>query len=310
MVNTRPTSQSVPWHTYAVLAVGLVAVSLSAVFIRFAQADGFPSLLIAAARLVLSTLVITPIVLYRYRPHLRQLSRTDFLLVSVSGLFLALHFILWISSLENTSVLISVVLVTTTPLWSALFEALFLSQRLTRMMLIGLFITLCGGMLISLPTEGETLFTGANPLLGSLMALGGAVAVAVYLVIGRKVRAKLPLMPYIWLVYGIAALVALAALAVTQTPITGYPAPGYVWLVAIALVPQLIGHSSFNYALEYLSATFVGLISQIEPVASALFAYILFRETPTLLQIAGSLVILSGVITASRNPPSSTESNL
>ena len=127
----------------------------------------------------------------------------------------------------------------------------------------------------------------------------GAICVAIYLVIGRKLRGQHSLMPYIWLVYGCGALILLAAVILTGIPITGYSPQGYLWLVALALIPQLVGHSSFNYALKYLPATLVGIISQLEPVLSALAAVIIFNEIPGTLQILGSVAILVGVIIAS-----------
>jgi drug/metabolite transporter (DMT)-like permease len=287
-----------PWQTYAILAGGVAAVSMSAVFIRLAQDDGLSSLLIAAARLAIATLILTPFTLRRYRPHMRQLTRRDWVLISISGLFLALHFILWITSLEMTSVLISVVLVSTSPLWSAVLEFLFLRARLVRVVMIGLALAIAGGIIIGLPAGTSSLGLGSNPFLGSLFALGGAITVAVYLVIGRSVRPKLPLLPYIWLVYGIAALFAVLVVFITRTPVTGYPAQGYLWLLAVALFPQLIGHSTFNYALKHLSATYVGVASQLEPVSSALLAFIVFREIPASHQLVGSGVLLIGVILA------------
>lgn len=293
------TLKTASWHTYAILAGGVLAVSLSAIFIRLAQAESVPSLLIAAARLGLAALILTPLTLRRHLPDIQRLTRADLLLISVAGLFLALHFILWITSLEYTTVLVSVVLVTTTPLWSAILEAVFLRARLSQKTLAGLLIAICGGVIISLGGGDEVIQLGSDPLLGGLLALSAAVAVAAYLVIGRKIRAKLPLFPYTWLVYGSAALFACAIVALTSTPITGYSAQGYLWMVVVAIFPQLIGHTTFNYALEYLSATYVGIATQTEPIGSAIMAFIVFQERPEEAQILGSFVILAGVILAS-----------
>lgn len=293
------THKTPTWQTYAVLAGGVLSVSMAAILIRLAQAEALPSLLIAAARLVIATLILTPLVLRRHLPQIRSLRPRDMTLIGVSGLFLALHFILWITSLEYTTVLVSVVLVTTSPLWSALLEALFLRSRITRLVLLGLLLAIAGGVIISLPPAGETMQFGSQPVLGSLMAAGGALAVAVYLVIGRSVRSRLPLLPYIWLVYGAAAVVASLALLLTGTPVTGYSLQGYGWMVAVGLIPQLLGHSAFNYALEYLSATYVGIATQLEPVGSAIMAFFVFDEIPYLTQFIGSSIILLGVIVAS-----------
>lgn len=291
-------SVNTPLRAYLVLTLGLTAVSLAAALIRLAQAEGIPSLVVAASRLFLAALILTPLALPRYYNHLRGLRRRDLALIGVSGVFLGLHFILWITSLEHTTVLVSVVLVTTSPLWSAGLEAVFLRARASRLVLGGVLLAVSGAVTISLPAQGTPAELGSNPLLGSALALAGALAVSIYLVIGRSVRSRLPLLPYIWLVYSVGALTALAAIAITTTFVTGYSPAGYAFLLAIALIPQLIGHSAFNYALEYLSATYIGIATQLEPVLSAVIAFFLFQETPRVVQIFGSAIVMAGVILA------------
>jgi drug/metabolite transporter (DMT)-like permease len=187
--------------------------------------------------------------------------------------------------------------VTTGPLWAALLEFVFLKARLNRLVLGGLALAIVGGVIISL-SSGDDLTTGSNPLLGSLLAVGGAIAFAVYLVIGRSVRPKLPLIPYIWVVYGFAALFALLIVLLSGAQVAGFSPQGYLLLLSVALFPQLIGHSSFLYALKHLSATYVGVASQLEPVSSAILALIVFQETPTEAQIGGSVIMIAGVILA------------
>lgn len=139
-----------PTQVYAVVFTGVAAASLAAIFIRFALNDGTPSAFIAAGRLTLSALILTPFALRRHRAEIARLSAGDLLLAAASGLLLAIHFATWIASLEYTSVLISVVLVGTSPLWSALFEVVFLRTRLHRYVVIGLLVAFTGGLLISL----------------------------------------------------------------------------------------------------------------------------------------------------------------
>ena len=134
-----------PGRVYLVLLAGLMAVSLGAIFARLAQDAGLPSLLIAAGRLTISALLLTPFVLIRHRAPLRELGRRDLTLAAGAGLFLALHFATWIASLEYTSVLISVVLVSTGPLWVALLEVVFLHARLNRLIVVGLGVAFAGG---------------------------------------------------------------------------------------------------------------------------------------------------------------------
>ncbi|MDZ4766866.1 MAG: EamA family transporter [Chloroflexota bacterium] len=291
-----PTTKT-PTQVYLVLTIGVIAASCAAIFIRFAQADGMPSPVIAAGRLALSALLLTPFALARHRSDLEQLERRDLLLAAGAGFFLAVHFAAWISSLEYTSVLISVVLVSTSPLWVALLEFIFLRARFERLMIIGLGIALIGGFVIGAAGDPSA-DVGQMPVLGGGLALLGAIAIAIYLVIGRNLRAKLPLLPYIWLVYGFAALFLIALVIIGGQSITGYAPTTYVWVLVLALVPQLIGHTSFNYALRYLPATLISIAGQMEPLASALLAFVVFQELPAPLQIAGSAAVLVGVIMA------------
>ena len=293
------TQESTPSRAYFGLLMGVLAVSLGAIFIRLAQGEGLPSLTIATGRLLIAALLLTLAVLRRpdYRAQVRQLGRQDALLVLTGGFFLAAHFATWVTSLEYTTVLISVVLVTTTPIWVALLERLFLRTMLPPAVLLGLVIVLTGGTMIA--ANGGDGGASSNPLLGGVLALLGAVAVAVYLVVGRKLRATLALTPYIWLVYGTGALVLLVGLVLTGTEIGGFNAAGYGWVVAVALVPQLIGHTSLNYALAYLPATYVSISTQLEPVLSAIVAYFVFAEIPGFWQVAGGAVIMTGVLVAS-----------
>ncbi|MDX2160148.1 MAG: DMT family transporter [bacterium] len=292
----------VPATVYLFLLAGVAATSLAAIFIRFAQGEGVPSLVIAAGRLTVSALILTPFVLRAHLPAFRALTLGDFGLAAVSGGVLALHFATWISSLEYTSVLISTVFVTTGPLWVALLEVVFLRARFRSLVWAGLGVALVGGLVIGAGDAvlgGAPLGSGSNPALGAALALTGAVAVAVYLVIGRKLRRKLDLLPYIWLVYSLTALFLVGFALLNDLSFTGYSAQSYLWIVLLALFPQLIGHTSFNYALKYVPATFVGIITQAEPISSAIAAIILFQEIPTGAQIVGSLGILAGVALAS-----------
>ncbi len=286
----------IPLQAYLVIAIGVLAVSLASVLIKLAQAEGIPSPVIAASRLTIAALVLTPITFRRYRHEISGLQRNQFVPAVVSGLFLAIHFATWVKSFEYTSVLVGVVLVNTNPLWSAILEVIFLRARLGRWIIIGLVIGIIGSVIVALPANGSLQFE-ANA--GSILALIGAIAGAVYFVIGRSLQARLSLIPYIWLVYSCAAIFLLILVAITGTPVLGYSVNGYVLLIATALIPQLIGHSSLNFALRFFPASYVGTAAQIEPVLSAIIAFLLFTEIPTSIQIIGSVIILCGVIFAS-----------
>lgn len=303
----RTVSEGAPaaWRPYAAMLLGVIAVSFAAIFIRLAQKESAPSLVLAAARLSVATLVLTPVVLRRHLTELRAVRRSDLLWATVSGAVLGLHFATWITSLEYTAVVNSVTLVTTSPLWVALLAPLLLGERLTRATVAGLVLAIGGGVLVAASAAAGDPPTRHDPWLGNGLALAGAVAAAVYLIIGRRLRAHLGLLVYIWLVYGVAAILLLlvGVVIVSGEQVGGLPGTAYLWMILLGLVPQLIGHSSFNYALGYLPAAYVSLVILGEPIGSGLLAMALLEEWPVPLQIAGSALILLGIGAASREQP-------
>ncbi len=284
--------------------VGILAVSTASIFIRFAQEQA-PSLVIAAFRLTIATLVLSPIVLTRHRKELAGLSLGRIGLGLFSGIFLALHFATWISSLEYTTVAGSVVLVSTIPLWVAIVSPLFLRERVGRQVWIGMIIAMVGGIVVALGQSAAAV-TGKNPLWGNFLALCGAWAAAGYLLIGRKLRASLSLLPYIFMVYGAAALVLLAFVGAARLPLVGFPAETYLWMIALALVPQLLGHSTFNWALGHLPASFVSITLLGEPIGSTILAIFLLREIPSGMELIGEAAILVGIAVAATQSSSSS----
>ncbi len=252
-----------------------------------AQQSEVPSLAIAALRLTMAALILFPLAWVRCRGELRRLSRRDLAIAFACGAFLGLHFATWISSLQFTSVASSVMLVTVSPLFVALGSALFLREKLTGLVLTGIAIAIAGGLLISLGDSGNSAGgTAPNPLLGNSLALCGALSIAVYFLIGRRLRLRLSLLAYVSVVYGAAAAVLLAAALVTQTPLTGFDPRAYAWIAALALIPQLIGHTSFNWALGHLPATYATIPALGEPVGATFLAVLLLNESLTPLTVA------------------------
>jgi drug/metabolite transporter (DMT)-like permease len=296
--------------TFALLG-GILAVSTASIFIEFAQNSGAPSIVIAAFRLTLATLALAPLALTRYRAQLRQLKQRQWFLALLSGVFLALHFSVWITSLQYTSVASSVVLVTTTPLWVALLSPLVLRERVGKATYIGLVLALLGGTVVGLsdacrwqagaivcPSAG--IFFGGSAFLGDFLALAGAWMAAGYMLVGRKLRARMDLVPYIFVVYGISALLLIAfMLGLGQNPLVFSPIT-YLWLVLLALVPQLIGHSVFNWSLKYIPASLVSVTLLGEPVGSTILAYFLLQQQPGWIKVGGALLILLGIWLAAR----------
>ena len=292
-----------------VITFGILAVSTGSIFVRYAQ-EYAPSIVIAASRLGLATLFLTPVAFYRYRSELKGIERRERFLAIGSGIFLALHFATWITSLEYTTVISSVVLVSTAPLWVALLSPITIKEPITRVVLIGMCLSFVGVSVVGVSdvcmvVEGSFScppmndFIRGEAFLGDLLALVGAWMAAGYLLIGRRLRVGIPLIPYIFVVYGIAALVLMILMFTSGESPIGYPTETYLWFILLALVPQILGHSSFNWALGYLSAAFVSISLLGEPIGSAVLAYLLLQETPTTLKVIGAILILAGIYIAS-----------
>jgi drug/metabolite transporter (DMT)-like permease len=291
------------------IVIAVLAVSTASIFVRFAQLEA-PSIVIAALRLGFAMVAIAPFAIIRYRSELRKLTRHELLLAALSGGFLAVHCAAWITSLEYTSIVSSVVLVSTGPLWVALFSPLFLKEPLTRPVLIGMLLALLGGTIIALGDSCQIShglvcpsfsgFLRGDALLGNFLALVGAWALAGYLMIGRSLRSGMSLLPYIFVVYGVAAVVLFAAMFASGQHPTGFSGITYVWIVLLALIPQLIGHSTFNWILRFVPVTLVAITTLGEPVGSAVLAYFILKEIPASLTIGGGLLILVGIYVSTR----------
>lgn len=284
-----------------VLLVGVFAISISAILIRFAQGEA-PSLVIAMWRLVFATLLLLPPALLRRRDELRRLWepqwRRQLPLAVLAGVMLAIHFATWIASLAFTTVASSGVLVATSPLWVGLASPFVLNERLSRPLKIGIGLALFGSVIVGLADAGGG--GGSNPLWGNFLALVGAFTVAAYLLIGRRLRQGLSLLTYTTLVYGIAAVTLVIVAMAGGYELWDYAPSTFLLFLAMAVFPQLLGHSSFNYALGYLPASYISVTIISEPVGATLLALIILRELPAPLTVVGGVFILAGILIASR----------
>jgi len=231
-----------------------------------------------------------------------------------------LHFITWVTSLEFTSVASSVVLVTTAPLWVALLSPIFLKEKITKWALVGLGVALIGAIMVGMGgscrvNDGQLICSGFESFIegehitGNLLALLGAIFSGAYLMVGRSVRNKLSLAMYTTIVYGIASVVLILLVIISGVKVTGYSSNMYWWVIGMALIPQVIGHTTFNWALKYLSAAYVSIALLGEPIGAVILAALLLKEKPGILEIIGGILILLGIILATqralykKNPP-------
>jgi drug/metabolite transporter (DMT)-like permease len=291
-----------------VLFLGIFAVSTSSVFIRLAQREA-SSLAVAAYRLSIASVLLVPFI-WQKREELKAMKWDRWRLVLISGCFLAVHFATWISSLAFTSVASSVVLVTTTPLWVALLSPLFLHEHPKPRLWGGLAIALAGGVIVGmneacqLSASGLTCaplssFFAGKAFLGDVLALIGALMAAGYMIAGRRLRPSLSLAGYIGTVYPVAAIVLDGMALASGVTMSGFTLPTIVVFAALAMIPQLLGHTSYNYALGYLPAAYVSIATLAEPIGTTLLAILVLGELPTPLEVTGGLIILCGIGLAS-----------
>jgi drug/metabolite transporter (DMT)-like permease len=264
----------------------VLAVSASAIFIRLAEA---PAIAIAFWRCALGAAVLLPPAFVRQD----RFPRGRALYVGIaSGVALGAHFGFWISSLDYTSVAASVVLVSTQPVFVAVLAYLLFGERTTPLSFLGIVIAIAGTALIAFDRT-----VGSAALLGNVLALVGAVAVAVYVLIGRSSRTTggVGVLPYSVVVYSAAATTLLPVALGFEVRLWGYSGETWFWLAAITAGPQLMGHTVFNWALRYVQASIISGTILAEPVVAALLAWLVLSERPGLLTIVGGAVVLAGL---------------
>ncbi len=274
-----------------VLGIGVIAISFASIFIKLCDA---PSLVIAAYRLSIASLFYIGFTRIRLGSILPAFSSSQLRLILLSGIFLTIHFATWITSLKFTTVASSVVLVQSAPIFVAIGSFVFLRERPSKLTILGIAIALIGSVIIS----AHDFSLDKNSLVGNLLAVCGAVGAAGYLLVGRKLRANIDTIPYVTAVYSVTAILLLIFALSSGASLVGYTPNIYLLLVAIALIPQVIGHTTVNWALKYFTATAVAVIILGEPFGASILALVILREKITLVKIMGGGIILTGVIIA------------
>ena len=272
------------------IAAGVLGISLSAIFVRLSQA---PSVITASCRLWWTVLLMTPVVLGKqsFRKELCHISPKECIFCVLSGIFLAIHFVLWFESLKNTSVASSTAIVCTEVIWVALGYFLFMKGRISWKSLLCIGMALAGSFLIAFSdsaSEGRHLY-------GDILSLLAAIAVAAYTLLGRTVRKSLSTTVYTYVVY-----TACSAVLLAMTLWQGYTASDFepsaiLTGFLLAVFSTILGHSIFSWCLKFFSPSFVSASKLCEPIVASVVAGILWQEYPAWLQIAGGVIVLTGV---------------
>ncbi|MGD7053276.1 DMT family transporter [Sutcliffiella horikoshii] len=275
------------FNPYVALAVGVITVSTSAIFVKLADA---PAGVVAFYRLLFSVIILLPIFLYKYVGELKDISKRDWLFSMLAGIFLAFHFILWFESLNYTSVASSTVLVTLQPLFAFIGTYLFFQERLSKKAIVSGGMAILGSVVIS---WGDFRISGMA-LFGDILALLACALVTAYLLFGQDVRKRLSLVTYTFIVYGFSCITLLFYVLATGEPFTGYAASDWGWFILLAIIPTLLGHSLFNWAIRYISTNVISMSILVEPIGAAVLAYFVLNEMVTWTQFTGGfLVVLS-----------------
>ena len=275
------------------VVLGVAGVSLSAIFVRWATA---PSLVLAFYRMIMAAILLAPVVLWKNREELKQLKKREWVLCIISGTFLGLHFAAYFESLRWTSIASSVVLVDTEVLFVALGTWLILRKRLSGKAWLAVAMAFGGSVVIAMADTAA----GSDVVRGDLIALSGALFMAVYTMIGAVCRRKLSTNVYTFLVYSVAAAALLVILVITDTSLYGYGGINYLSGFGMAVFCTLLGHSVFSWGLKYLPPAFISTAKLLEPVFASVWGLFLFGEVPGGPVILGGLVILLGIALYSR----------
>lgn len=280
-----------------IMFLAILATSTGSIFAKAANA---PSLATAAYRLGLASLILVPWASISHRDQISRLTSEDWKNTILSGAALAVHFVAWISSLEYISIASCVVLVNTSPLWVALAAPFITGDRIDRKTAVAIALAVIGAVIIG---WGD-FSTGPNAWKGDGLALIGAVSLAIYLLLGRKIRAKVSLMPYVAVCYGSAAAFLWIALMFSSIPVTGFSWPTWGAFWGMAIIPQVLGHSAYNWALKWVNPAVVAVVLLGEPICSSMMAWGFFKEVPGPAIVVGGAFILSGIYMAQRGKAS------
>ncbi len=273
---------------YLVL-IGVFFTSLSSIIVRVSQA---PSLVISFYRMLFTVFLLIIPVAMKEKEIIKNITKKDFILCIISGVFLALHFASWIASISMTTISNSTILVSCSPVFVSLANFLILKEKFTSKMLIGLTMSLIGTGIIAMGSSGGST---NDMMLGNILAFMGAIFVAGYFVIGGIVRKNLSAGSYVFIVYSASVVVLFFMCLLTKTPIFPYSPKEFLLFFALAFFCSILGHTVYNYLMKYISATMISISTLCEPIFASILALIIFREIPSLHTLIGGTIVLSGV---------------
>jgi len=276
-----------------IVILGVAAMSLSAIFVRYSSA---PSIVLVLYRMLFSVLLLLPSVLLKNRDELKSMQRKDWLLCAVSGIFIGLHFTAYFEALQWTSIAAAVVLSDTEVLFLALAMVLLFRKKLSGGAWLSILLAFGGSIVIAMADSSA----GTSTLRGTLLGLSSGILMSVYTMIGAVCRKKVSTTVYTFLVYCMAGLTVMAVAILGGTPLLGYGVINVGLGLGLAVFPTLLGHSVFSWGLKYLPPTFIASAKLLEPVLAAIMGWLLFRENPGWQVAVGGAIVVMGIALYSR----------
>jgi len=274
---------------YVAIAIGVISVSLSAIFVKLSSAE---SAVIAFYRMLFSVLIMSPVFLLKYKSELKLLQKRDWIFSIVAGVFLAFHFILWFESLNYTSVASSTVLVTLQPIFAFVGTYLFFKEKVAFQSIVAVIVAISGSLLIS---WGDFRVSGAA-LYGDGLALIACAFITGYLLFGQDVRKRLSLMTYTMVVYSVSTITLFFYVLFMGQSFGPYESNDWLLFVMLAIVPNLLGHTLFNWSLKWVSTNAISIAILFEPVGAAILAFFIFNEKLILSQVIGGIIVILGIL--------------
>ena len=272
---------------YLALASGILALSFSAMFVRWADA---PGPITGFYRVLLSSLLLTPFFIRDCRAKC-NITRYNILFPILAGLFTSGDFALWNTSVNYTTAANATLLGNTAPLWVALGAWLLFREKLNGRFWLGLLLALAGATLIL----GTDFLLHPRLGIGDLMAIGTGVFYAGYMLVTQRSRQHFNPLTHLWLM-GLSASFGLLIINLAlENPIGGYSAQSWLVFFAAALVSQIAGYMSITYALGHLPASVVSPTMIGQPIVTAILAIPLLGEIPTFMQFIGGATALAGI---------------
>ncbi|MFD1205467.1 MULTISPECIES: DMT family transporter [Sporosarcina] len=276
-------------HPYIPIIIGVISVALSAIFVKLSTADAG---VIAFYRMLFTVLLLLPVFLMKHRHEVLKFTKKDWLFSSIAGIFLAFHFILWFESLNYTSVASSTVLVTLQPIFAFVGTYFFFKEKISMKTILSAVVAISGSVIIS---WGDFQLSG-DAFYGDMLALAGCALITAYLLFGQEVRKRLSLITYTFVLYSISTVTLFFYVLIKGEAFAPYSPSNWFWFFMLALIPNLLGHSLFNWAIKWVSTNVISIAILFEPVGAAILAYYIFHETLTVSQIVGGIIVISGIL--------------